>query len=82
MSKTWDELSNDAFRLAENLYNDMIARGIEIDPKIKSKYDELSKLHQHTVISTVCDCRLLGHRRQYEFNLNECRLCGKQIKAN
>ena len=55
MSKTWDELSNDAFKLAEDLYNDMIARGIEIDPKTKSKYEELSKLHQPTVISTVCD---------------------------
>lgn len=55
MSKTWDELSNDAFKLAEDLYNDMIARGIEIDPKTKSKYEELSKLHQPTVISSVCE---------------------------
>ena len=54
MSKTWDELSNDAFKLVEDLYNDMIARGIEIDPKTKSKYEELSKLRQPTVISSVC----------------------------
>lgn len=58
MSKTWDELANDAFRLAEDLYNDMVARGIEIDPKTRSKYDELSKLHQPAVIKNevaVCD---------------------------
>ena len=42
----------------------------------------ISKLHQPTVISTVCDCKLLGNRKQYEFNLNECRLCVKQLKAN
>ena len=77
MSKTWDELSNDAFKLAEDLYNDMIARGIEINPKSKSKYDELSKLHQPTVISSVCNCSKFHDKN--EVLENKCSSCGEEL---
>jgi len=36
-----------------------------------------SKLHQPTVISTVCSC--VRKHRPYEHNLNECRICEKPI---
>ena len=40
-----------------------------------------SKLHQPTVISTVCCCTINDNdRKNFERNLNKCRVCEKQIK--
>lgn len=45
------------------------------------EWEQLSKLHQPTVISTVCCCSINDNdRKNFERNLNECRICEKQIK--
>jgi len=49
---------------------------------IKDDVDRIiSKLHQPTVISSVCCCGILDSERQnVERNLNECIICNRTIK--
>jgi len=48
-----------------------------VNALVNGIYEELSKLHQPTVISAVCSC--VRKHRPYEHNLNECRICEKPI---
>mgnify|MGYP002734115295 FL=1 len=58
MTKTWDKLGQEAYKLAKDLYDTMVMKGEHISEENRRRMEELSKLHQPTVIKNevaVCD---------------------------
>ena len=52
-----------------------------IECLINGIYQELSNLQQSAIISSYCNCAIEDKdRKNFERNLNECRICEKQIK--
>lgn len=78
MKRTQDSIIDELIDIMPYRFNE------NLRPYLKEAMDiwantKLSELRQDAVSGLVCECNV-HHRKTFEKNLNECRICGKSIE--